>query len=75
MKKLNTESKATGMAMAAIHDYQSGVLIGTASANWTQYRAWADGPSDVCAAKRCLSADVLASLNLDGDATIYLLEA
>ena len=60
--------------VARVHDYFSGIEIGTTEANWDQYRLWAEGPSEVCAAKRCLSIETLASLGIDGKTTIFLIE-
>ncbi len=74
MKKLNTESKTTGIQTAAIYDYASGALIGKAAANWDNYRLWAEGASDVCAANRCFSAEVITTLGIDPETTIFLLD-
>lgn len=60
--------------MAVVHDYQSGSLIGTCVADWSAYRNWVEGPSDVCAAKRCLSVEAMVEIGVDGDTTIFLLE-
>ena len=69
-----TESPSCGLAMAAVHDYQYGVLIGKVIADWNQYRLWAEGPSDVCQACRCLSEASLWLLGIDGDVIIFLLD-
>lgn len=74
MKKLTTETSTTGKAMASVHDYQSGAKIGEAVADWDQYRAWANGPSDVCEAHRCISADDIARLGIATDTVIFLLD-
>lgn len=74
MKTLNTESNKTGQQMASVYDYQSGVLIGNVVADWSAYRLWAEGPSDVCHADKCLSAESLADLGIQGDTVIFLLE-
>ncbi len=74
MKKPNIETSAHGKMMAAVHDYQSGILIGNAIADWDAYRLWSEGPSDVCAARRCLSDDAMARLGVDPEDTIFLLE-
>jgi len=75
MKTLNSKIPTHGIAMAAVHDYQSGVLIDNVLADWTQYRLWAEGPSDVCQACRCLSEESLVQLGIGGDTTIFLLDA
>lgn len=74
MKKLTTETTTMGLAMARVHDYQSGREIGQALANWDDYRLWAESQSDVCEAKRCLPKASLESLNISEDTVIFLLD-
>jgi hypothetical protein len=74
MKRLTTESTFTDNGMASIYDYRSGTLIGKGIADWNQYRLWSEGPSDVCAAHRCLSENIMTQLGISTDTTIFLLE-
>lgn len=74
MKHLTTETTTKGIAPAHVHDYQSGVEIGRATADWDQYRLRADGPSDVCEARRCLNRSEIERLEIDGETVIFLLD-
>lgn len=74
MKRLQTESKRHGKDTADVYDYQSGARIGRAVADWDQYRLWAEGPSDVCQAHRCLTDSQIADLGIQRDTVIFLLE-
>jgi hypothetical protein len=74
MKKLNTETNTKGVNTAQVHDYKSGVKIGTANADWDQYRLWAEGPSDVCEVRHCLSETEIARLGIQSDTVVFLLD-
>ena len=41
--------------------------------DWDAYRSWAEGPSDVCAAHRCVAQENLDLLGLDGNVTIFVI--
>lgn len=62
------------MNQAWVHDYQSGAAIGKALADWDQYRLLAEGPSDVCEARRCLSPTEIDRLGIYADTVIYLMD-
>lgn len=55
----------------AIHDYQSGKEIGREEINMASYMIWAQGPSEVCAAFRCLSRKQIQRLGIQDDTTIF----
>ena len=74
MKKLKTETTTKGMAPARVHDYQDGSEIGKATADWDQYRLWAESDSDVCEARRCLSTAEIKRLGIRSDTVIFLLD-
>lgn len=60
--------------MANVHDYESGVKLGVAVANWDKYRLWAEGPSDICHAFRCLNGEDIKKLGITSEKSIFLLE-
>ena len=74
MKKLTTECSATGLSPARVHDYGSGTQIGTELADWDQYRAWSEGPSDVCEARRCLNPEAIKRLAITPETVIFLID-
>lgn len=75
MKRLTVECNRRGVAPASVYDYKSGVLIGDVTkANWTNYRIWAEGQSDVCEAHRCLSQTDIDALGIESETVIFLLD-
>ena len=56
-----------------VYDYKSGARIGDADADLAQYKLWAESPSEVCEAHRCLSESEIARLGIQSDTTIFLL--
>ena len=74
MKNLTTETKVTGQHPANVHDHQSGQRIGGAIADWDAYRLWAEGPSDVCEARRVLQPEAIVGLGIRPEDVIFLTE-
>jgi hypothetical protein len=59
---------------ASIHDYKSGSKYGDGDVDLAQYDLWKEGPSEVCAASRCISASELERLSIPADTTIFVIE-
>jgi hypothetical protein len=71
MKNKNIPS---GVRNAAIHVYQSGAEVGREPIDFSQYRLWAEVPSEVCEAHRVLTAEQIARFGLQPDTTIFAIE-
>jgi len=71
---MKNENIPSGVRNAAIHEYQSGVEVGREPIDFSQYRLWAEGPSEVCAAHRVLTADQIVRFGIQPETTIFAIE-
>ena len=60
--------------LASVSDYQSGREVGREEINWTAYRLWAAGPSEVCEASHCLTDAQIERFGIRRDTAIFAYE-
>ena len=71
---LTNDSPLKGKVLSHIQCAASGLRLGTAIADWDEYRIWAHGDRGICCAYRCLDGDTIAKLKLESETQIFLFD-